>query len=87
MSTIEDNCLTQMVSEHTRENNTLDLFLTNSPTLVDSDSVIPGIADHSAVIAVVKLRPSIQKIKPRTVHLYSKADWESTVNVLKFRTL
>ena len=36
VSTIEDNCLTQMVSEHTRENNILDLFLTNSPTLVDS---------------------------------------------------
>ena len=30
-------------------NNILDLFLTNSPTLVDSVSVIPGIADHSAV--------------------------------------
>ena len=77
MSTIEDNCLTQMVSEHTRENNILDLFLTNSPTLVDSVSVIPGIADHSAVMAVVRLRPTIQKVKPRTVHLYSKADWES----------
>ena len=77
MSTIEDNCLTQMVSEHTRENNILDLFLTNSPTLVDSVSVIPGIADHSAVMAVVRLRPTIQKVKPRTIHLYSKADWES----------
>ena len=77
MSTIEDNCLTQMVSEHTWENNILDLFLTNSPTLVDSVSVIPGIADHSAVMAVVRLRPTIQKVKPRTVHLYSKADWES----------
>ena len=75
MSTIEDNC--HMVSEHTRENNKLDLFLTNSPTLVDSVSVIPGIADHLAVMAVVRLRPTIQKVKPRTVHLYSKADWDS----------
>ena len=77
VSTIEDNCQTQMVSEHTRKNNILDHFLTNSPTLLDSVSVIPGIADHSAVMAVVRLRPTIQKVKPRTVHLYSKADWKS----------
>ena len=55
-----------MESEPTRENNILDLFLTNSPTLVDSVSVVPGIADHLAVIGVVRLRPTIQKVKPRT---------------------
>ena len=33
-------------------------------------------ADHLAVIGVVRLRPTIQKVKPRTVHLYSKANWE-----------
>ncbi|MCG8045233.1 MAG: hypothetical protein JAY66_06065 [Candidatus Thiodiazotropha taylori] len=77
VSTIDDNCLTQMVCEPTREGNILDLFLTNSPTLVDSVSVVPGIADHLAVTAVVRLRPTIQKVKPRTVHLYSKADWDS----------
>ena len=65
-----------MVSEPTRENNILDLFLTNSPTLVDSVSVVPGIADHLAVIGVDRLRPTIQKVKPRTVHLYPKASWE-----------
>ena len=77
VSTIEDNCLTQMVSEHTRGNNILEFFLTNSPSLVDSVSIIPGIADHSAVMAVVRLQSTIQKVKPRTVHLYSKVDWES----------
>ena len=74
VSIIDNNSLTQMVSEPTRENNILDLFLTNSPTLVDSVSVVPGIADHSAVIGVVRLRPTVQKVKPRTVHLYSKAN-------------
>ena len=63
-----------MVQEPTRESNILDLFLTNSPTLVDSVYVHPGISDHLAVISGVKLRPSIQKLKPRNVHLYSKAD-------------
>ena len=76
VSIIDDNCLTQMVSEPTRDNNILDLFLTNNPTLVDCVSVVPSIAAHSAGIGVVRLRPMIQKVKTRTVHLYSKADWE-----------
>ncbi|MEW8546063.1 MAG: hypothetical protein AB2693_21280, partial [Candidatus Thiodiazotropha sp.] len=75
ISTINDSCLTQVVCEPTRESNILDLFLTNNPTLVDSVNVVPGIADHQAVVAVVRLRPSVQKVKPRTVHLYSKANW------------
>ena len=54
VSALDDNCLTQMVCEPTRENNILDLFITNSPTLVDSVSVVPGIADHQAVLAVVR---------------------------------
>ena len=66
-----------MVSEPAQENNILDLFLKNSPTLVDSVSIIPGIADRSVVMALVRLRSTTQKVKPRTVHLYSKADWES----------
>ena len=65
-----------MVQDPTRENNILDLFLTNNPTLVDSVSVTPGMSDHDAVISVIKLRPSIQKMKPRTIHIYSKANWE-----------
>ena len=78
VSTINDNCLTPMAQDPTRENNihVLDLFLTNNPTLVDSVSVTPGMSDHDAVISVIKLRPSIQKMKPRTIQIYSKADWE-----------
>ena len=66
-----------MVCEPTHENNILDLFITNSPTVVDSVNVVPGTADHQDVLAVVRLRPSIQKVEPRTVHLYSKANWDS----------
>ena len=45
--------------------NILDLFLTNSLTLVDSVCVVPGISDHLAVILGIKLSPSMQKLKPR----------------------
>ena len=51
-------------------------ILTNSPTHVDCVSVVSGIAGPLAVIVVVRLRPTIQNVKPRTIHLYSKADWE-----------
>ena len=54
---------------------------------VDSVCVVPGISDHLAVISGVKLRPSIQKLKPRNVHLYSKADWVSMKQeMLEFQT-
>ena len=76
VSALDDNGLTQMICKPTPENNILDLFITNSPTLVDSVNVVPGIVDHQAVLAVVRLRPSIQKVKPRTVPLYSKANWD-----------
>ena len=68
-----------MVSEPTRDNSVLDLFLTNNPTLVDNVSTEPGISDHETVIAVVKLRPTIQNMKLRAVHIYSKALWESVI--------
>ena len=87
VSTHDDNCLTQMVQEPTRESNILDLFLTNSLTLVDSVCVVPGISDHLAVISGVKLRLSIQKLKPRNVPLYSKANWVSMKQeMLDFQT-
>ena len=66
-----------MVSDPTRDNTILDLFLTNNPTLVGTVTVVPGISEHETIIAVVKLRPTMQKVKPRTVHIYSKAEWES----------
>ena len=39
-------------------------------------SAVPGILDHETAIAVIKLRPTIQKMKLRTIHIYLKADWE-----------
>ena len=52
-----------MVSEPTHKNNILDLFLTSSPTLVDSVSVVPGISDHEAVFAFLKLGPTVKNLE------------------------
>jgi hypothetical protein len=39
----------QLVKEPTREDNILDIFLTNNPTLVVKSSVIPGLSDHDGI--------------------------------------
>ena len=44
------NCsLEQMVTFATRHNNTLDIFLTNRPSLINRCLPIPGLSDHDAV--------------------------------------
>ena len=54
---------------------------------MESVCVVPGISDHLAVISGIKLRPSVKKLKPRNVHLYSKADWVSMKQeMLDFQT-
>ena len=44
-----------MVTEPTRLNNTLDLFFTNLPTLIQEVEVVPGLSDHDAVIVQSKM--------------------------------
>ena len=43
---------------------------------MESVNITTGI-DHDVVVTDVKLRPTITKLKPRTEHLYSSADWDS----------
>ena len=54
----------------------MDLFLIDNPTLVKSVEVLPGIADHDAVLSEVFVKLQISKQKPRVMFLYKKADWE-----------
>ena len=48
-----DMGLTQMNNQPTRKENILDLYFTNSPTLVRHMERIPGIGDHDSAIKVV----------------------------------
>jgi len=61
----------------TRNNNILDIFLTNHPALVSDIKVIPGIIDHEAVciecVLTVKSVPSTK----RKLYLWNKADFIS----------
>ena len=64
-----------MVTEPTRPDNVLDLFLTTNQTLINEVNCQPGLSDHDMVTAVGSLKPVIQKQKPRKIHLFRKADW------------
>ena len=72
---LDDNNLIKMVSEPTRQDNTLDLFLTNNDSLVSKVTILPGISDHDIVSCMVRFKPIILKQVPRVIPLYRKADW------------
>ena len=81
LDTINDFSLTQMVTQPTRLEITLDLFLTTNPTLITQVSCQPGLSDHDMVIAHCSLTPTTEKQKPRKVPIFRKADWS------KYRSL
>jgi len=74
---LDDNALTQLVEEPTRNRNTLDLMITNIPSKVLRLSVIPGISDHEAVFMELDTRPVSHKQQPRLIPLYKNARWDS----------
>ena len=57
MKFLLDINLTQVVTQPTRLNNTLDLFLTTNPTLVNEVKVQPGLADHDMVSTESLVKP------------------------------
>ena len=73
---ISEARLQQMQREQTRGENLLDLFCFNKPSLVKACISIPGISDHSIVIADCDLNSTINNKPPRKVYQWSKADWQ-----------
>ena len=57
-----------MQREPTRGQNLLDLFCCNKPSLVKACIFIPGISDHSIVLADCDLKATINKKSPRKVY-------------------
>ena len=68
------NSFRQLVHEPTRENYLLDLVLSSSDSV--RCRVLPKIADHSVVLATLKLSVPKTATHRRKVWLYDKADWE-----------
>ena len=72
---IDDCGFTQMVTAPTRGANTLDLFITNNDSLINTVKYIPGLSDHDIVYVEGDINPIVNKQKPRKIFLYNKADW------------
>ena len=73
---IEQFNLDQKVLKPTRKNNILDLILTTTPDCIHDVEVVPGMSDHEAVTALCDTNVQTNKKKPRTVHIYRKANME-----------
>ena len=71
----QEHCLAKVVNIHTREDKTLDLFLTNSPSLVNRVRGMPpiGKADHDIVYVEYDIKAKRIQQAPRypseTAHL------------------
>ena len=65
-----------MQREQIRGQNLLDLFCCNKPSRVKTCISIPGILDHSIVLAYCDLKATINNKPLRKVCHWSKADWQ-----------
>ena len=73
---MHDMGLEQMVQKPTRDTNTLDLILTNSPSLIPRIECVPGVSDHDIVYFEYIVKPDTRKNAARPVLLYSRANWD-----------
>ena len=72
----QDHCLSQVVNINTREDKTLDLLLTNSPSPVNRLKGMPriGKADHDIVYVEYDIKAKRIQQAPRKIFLYNRAD-------------
>ena len=68
LNIMQNHPLVQMQRQPTRNENNLDLFLTNNESLVKSTSIIPGICGHEIVIIDSIIRPKIAKAAKRKIY-------------------
>ncbi|CAB4027117.1 Hypothetical predicted protein [Paramuricea clavata] len=75
MDIIQDNFLTQLVIEPTREHNVLDLVLATSSDSIKSLSVGEKFSDHNMITFLLTGQPYVQLKSKKYVYCYKKADW------------
>ena len=67
--------LSQIVGFPTRGLNTLDIFMTNRPSLIESCEAIEGISDHEAVLTKSLILANLCPPARRCIYLWSKVDF------------
>ena len=74
---IDEHGLTQLVKEPTRDDNILDLVLTNNVNIINNVRVNPGISDHDMVLFEVNLACRKKK-KPVRRKIYTRKRADTT---------
>ena len=85
MDIVQDNFLTQLVKEPTRESNILDLVLT--PSLPDSITdlyIVEPFSDHNSINFSLSGKPYVQRKSQRLFYCYGKADWDHLRSLLSY---
>jgi len=84
-----DMGLTQKIKDLPRttetSEKTIDLFLTDRPSLVTSAKVVPGVRDHDALIATLSVSSVQTSSAPREVYNFDKAKWNGLNRALATR--
>ena len=70
MSSLDTHALVQIHKEPIREENILDLLITNKPGLIKSSHSVSGISDHCAVVTELDIDPPYRLTKPRPVRQF-----------------
>ena len=85
IDSFRDHDLEQVVTLYTRDDNTLDLLLTNTPGKVNRVETLPPLSssDHDIVFAEMELNFKTNRKAPRRIYKYHKADWDSFKTELK----
>ena len=74
LNMMHDCGFAQMVNSPTRNNNILNLFFTNKPSLVQQSYVVPGISDYESVMTTIKPAISYASSNRYKVYLWKKAN-------------
>ena len=75
LDTMHDLSMEQIVNFSTRGNNILEVFMTNTPSLVNRCEPVPGVSDHeTAVFIEACIVAKRQKCVKRKIHLWKKGD-------------
>ena len=82
LSAFQELGLSQIVDFPTRLHNTLDLFLTNRPSMISKCTAIPGVSDHEMILTISDIQA--KRIKPvsRKILLWNKANIDNIRNDL-----
>ena len=83
LSGLDDHALTQIQKEPTRDENLLNLCITDKPSLIKSSRSVPGISDNCAVLTEADINPPYRRSTARPVRQFKKASWENIKKEIK----